>query len=385
MLQPITKDNFYRLLHQYSTTDLEDMVKRYPYLHQAQVLLAKRYYLENHPNYDRQLEKAATYTQDRQLFYELFSNDSSSSWPAEADWDVAVSLHDELYSGETEVAAETQDTITEDTLPASPLPVDVSATLPLIEETMGEVIETAEMTPSVFDEPVKSLVSETIEPEKTPEHAAAGIEENSSPVFDSTEVISEASTEEVIPPLTEELQTIGEEIITTEPEEELSQQLTALEQEEMAVEQPSAFSVEEPHTFSEWLKAFAPESEEPVVQIEPAEKQEEEVREDELEQVIQENITSGYVHELVEEQIHHTKGLEEYIKEQIGKRKKPAFQPASNDNEIDPAFVTETMAGVYEMQKKYAKAIRAYELLTLKYPEKSDLFAARINYLKNII
>ena len=55
------------------------------------------------------------------------------------------------------------------------------------------------------------------------------------------------------------------------------------------------------------------------------------------------------------------------------------------ENELAPELITETMAKVYEMQKKYTKASRCYEILGLKYPEKNDFFAARINYLKNII
>jgi len=48
----------------------------------------------------------------------------------------------------------------------------------------------------------------------------------------------------------------------------------------------------------------------------------------------------------------------------------------------DEEFVTETLAGIYEKQAHYEKAIRAYEALSLKYPEKSSTFAARINSLK---
>ena len=41
-------------------------------------------------------------------------------------------------------------------------------------------------------------------------------------------------------------------------------------------------------------------------------------------------------------------------------------------------LMTETLARVYLEQKKYKKAIQAYKILSLKYPEKSGFFADRI-------
>ena len=45
-------------------------------------------------------------------------------------------------------------------------------------------------------------------------------------------------------------------------------------------------------------------------------------------------------------------------------------------------IMTETLAKVYLEQKKYDKAIQAYEILILKYPEKSSIFANRIQDIK---
>lgn len=48
----------------------------------------------------------------------------------------------------------------------------------------------------------------------------------------------------------------------------------------------------------------------------------------------------------------------------------------------DDELVTETLAQIYEKQGFFAKAIKAYEKLSLKYPEKSLSFAARIENLR---
>ena len=51
-------------------------------------------------------------------------------------------------------------------------------------------------------------------------------------------------------------------------------------------------------------------------------------------------------------------------------------------NKVDKSLMTETLAKVYLEQKKYSKAIKAYEILSLKYPEKSGFFADQIKRVR---
>ena len=55
------------------------------------------------------------------------------------------------------------------------------------------------------------------------------------------------------------------------------------------------------------------------------------------------------------------------------------------NSSFDPkALMTETLAQVYLEQQKYAEAIQAYKILSLKYPEKNSFFAGQIQAIKKI-
>lgn len=69
----------------------------------------------------------------------------------------------------------------------------------------------------------------------------------------------------------------------------------------------------------------------------------------------------------------------------LDKRDKDAVTPVvqSESSELVTGLVTETLALLYAEQGHAAKAIQAYEILKLRVPEKSLIFAARIEALRN--
>lgn len=60
----------------------------------------------------------------------------------------------------------------------------------------------------------------------------------------------------------------------------------------------------------------------------------------------------------------------------------PVFKSDENPEYSD--LMTETLARIYMQQKKYDKAVRAYKILKLKYPEKSEDFAQKISEIENL-
>jgi hypothetical protein len=370
MLQQINTENFQQMLAQFSTTELESLIEKFPYFQQAHLLLAQKYQQENNPKFDQQLQLAALYIQDRELLYSLF-NGKDAFKPVAESLVTSTSIQEEKAiieaalpevkaqpEQETEVKQEVAEIEITESQKEEDTPESIAAALAEIKQTMEAIQQIA-------DEAKVEEANQTIE--------VIRVEEEALPET----VVHEAAVEESQTPVLEVPQDeIAEKI-------ELSDEENKEETTEVEVPRLEVFSRIEPHTFDEWLNAFnnkskTPKEEKPVV-IEDARADEE------LTQLIAENITVDYLHGLVKEETNYARGLERFIEEQIQKHKQPEIKKKMPENVLEPELITETMAKVFEMQKKYAKAIEAYEALTLKFPEKSSLFAARINYLKNIL
>jgi hypothetical protein len=79
--------------------------------------------------------------------------------------------------------------------------------------------------------------------------------------------------------------------------------------------------------------------------------------------------------------------IDEFIKNspkiEFSKEEKSNNEIPIDTNSKDE-LITETLAKIYVTQKKFNKAIKAYDILSLKYPKKSSFFADQINYIKKL-
>ena len=60
------------------------------------------------------------------------------------------------------------------------------------------------------------------------------------------------------------------------------------------------------------------------------------------------------------------------------------FENGTEIYDLKNHSVTQTLAEIYKNQGYYDKAIIAYEILSLKYPQKSSLFANEIKLIKQL-
>ena len=136
----------------------------------------------------------------------------------------------------------------------------------------------------------------------------------------------------------------------------------------LEIGKPLDFSSNEKHSFQEWLQlaSFKPISREENVN---SEEKNEEISNTDLEKKKKIEIIDKFIE----------------ANPKISPVKNTPISVASERSSPDTSYLmTETLAKVYLEQKKYQKAIQAYEILILKYPEKSHFFADRILDIKII-
>jgi tetratricopeptide (TPR) repeat protein len=131
--------------------------------------------------------------------------------------------------------------------------------------------------------------------------------------------------------------------------------------EKLAIGKPLDFSIHEKHSFQEWLQ---------LSRIQPINREKET-------KVGSENpildTDKRKKAEIIDKFIESSPKIPP-IRQEDKKANK------QEPNQTDPNYLmTETLARVYLEQKKYQRAIQAYEILILKYPEKSSFFADRIS------
>lgn len=156
-------------------------------------------------------------------------------------------------------------------------------------------------------------------------------------------------------------------------EEVHSEEIHQLE-ENLEVGKPLDFSENDKFSFTEWLK---------LTSAQPIQREKEEITSENVEPAVK-----PIVEETVPTQQKNMDLINRFIETNPKiTPSKSAVVPVINmerSNDDEPFYMTETLARIYLEQKKYQKAIQAYEILILKYPEKSSLFANRIFDIKKL-
>jgi len=140
-------------------------------------------------------------------------------------------------------------------------------------------------------------------------------------------------------------------------------------EEKLEIGKPLDFSKEEKHSFQEWLQLSS---------FKPIERDEITVATEKPEEISEIDQEKKKKLEIID------KFIEANPKISPVKNTSPISLVSERNSQDNSYLMTETLAKVYLEQKKYQKAIQAYEILILKYPEKSHFFADRILDIKTL-
>ena len=159
---------------------------------------------------------------------------------------------------------------------------------------------------------------------------------------------------------------IPSEIEKNEIENKEIKEHTSTIEEKLEIGKPLEFNQNETHSFQEWLQLtkFA------LIDRE------------------NDGITKEITENKEEEKLKKIDIIDRFIelnpKISPVKETTPTPLNISKSSEEPTHLMTETLAKIYLEQKKYQKAIQAYDILILKYPEKSSFFANRIKDIKDL-
>ena len=178
-------------------------------------------------------------------------------------------------------------------------------------------------------------------------------------VIDSTTILTEQKSQSKVNSVEQSIITSIKEAATTE----FNEPLKTIE-EKLEIGEPLNFLKIEQHSFQEWLQ---------LSRSKPIERENTPENNDLISLVDDEKRKKT---ELIDKFIETSPKISAV---KHGTPSTVSFDINANDNSN---LMTETLARVYLEQKKYQKAIQAYEILILKYPEKSSFFADRISDIK---
>jgi hypothetical protein len=254
----------------------------------------------------------------------------------------------------------------------------------LINQAENALIAEKEAEPVIIKELVieeKTTTDKVVEEKNTQEELKHELD-----ILKATDVVTETKNEEV------EVST--KKIVNAEEvlEKEIEKQVVAAYIEKEIIKTQELYNPivtkEEPENFSDWLLFLKKNNGQSYQNIE---EQVNEKKERKLTPKIKEGSSNTTETKKVLSQKEKNKALIDKIIETnpglIRNKEEPKFfTPDTKAKESlieNEHLVTETLAKIYALQGSVNKAVRAYEILSLKFPQKSAYFASLIQKLKN--
>ncbi|HEV7231989.1 MAG TPA: hypothetical protein VGO45_11705 [Bacteroidia bacterium] len=341
---------------------LSEVVKEFPYCQTAQLLYVKSLHLQNSIHYNNQLKIAAAYATDRSVLHKLITSKAGRDEPEKLmsrnDEQIVVSLK----QAETPVVQ--MPPRQEEPSPQQILEVRLKELEELNRKAEADLKQKAEKLAEAIAEIIpEPPVEVKAEPQAESKNDSLPARKQF-PIPDPDNRVEPVHTDDTQKTV-RDLETLSDTYISTAIDAsiqiEIEKEEPFLPVSEESGEEPESDETEPSElSFTEWLMRSKQKTGEKAPEKEPKE----------------------------EEKRHkETELIEKFIKEEprITKPKKEFYSPVNMARQSvveDLDFVTETLAGIYAKQGNTAKAIRAYQTLSLKYPEKKLYFASLIEKLE---
>ena len=367
------------------TDFLADMVERYPYAQVLQMMYLRGLQLNDSFKFPSQLNRAATSAMRRE---QLMNWAEEPLIPIEVQVAAAQGIMPEVLAVpveapevlpepelmpepivESESIPEPEPEVAPESVAepiASPDPKPVKSTLPkrkpgdishLPKRVQEQILRSRALTGAVVDQPIGATPAETPTEAIAEEQVEVVTPSVASPPQRVVEEQVEEQVEERVEPVVDS-EPVAEPEVTPQPEVEATAEVEAVPEFEAAPEVDTPSEDDELEVelsgFAKFLKSVASEQKQPLSASERNRRQERKI-------------------------------LETFIAND------PKIKPLKKGDDVSgdaaplenvSGLVTETLANHYMSQGLYAKAIQAFEILKLKVPQKSAIFAARISEMK---
>lgn len=323
---------------------LSQLAERFPFSQTIQVLHARGLHNVKSIDYLGKLKLAAALTADRKVLYNFIMQQ-----------ELLEKIHHVVQELEKESHPVTAELKTENENPGKEK--EEENIDEIIEKKVKELIGDKMHRVDHIEELVDKQVKATMEPLLSDDPKEEGIAEEK-PEIPKKEPVADKYSEF-------EKQILWEAVNATIQHESLTNEEKPLLSENEEAKEKGTFNWDTRHSFFNWLVPVKPEEKavnDPLQKFEKNKPEKEDV----------------------------AALVDKFIKNdpKITPQKTEFFTPGNVaklsiiDNE---AFVTETLAKIYEKQGYYQKAMKVYEKLSLKIPEKSAYFASRLKELETLL
>jgi hypothetical protein len=374
------------LMNESSVSELKQILEAFPWFQTAHMLYVKALSNVNHFDYYSSLKKSSIAVSDRALLYQLIKQETQSIELEEQNV-----IKSEVSN--TVLKAENKQDFNLDTNVSNEVDeIKFDSNASITSNLVDIQVEKVEKQVDIPSNEIKTETSKKIElqvttkPNTREEVASVGNVEN-----ENKDNANTIRRDEVKQPVLDEI--ILNPVVNAYIEKEVLQ-VTEINKKNTSTSQNENFdensektksilneTLNEPHSFSEWLKLLA-QNKSKGSEIIRSEDQNSEHKKTE-------NPIKNISSKDLEEKKRRLEIMDKIIQNEPGHIRmsdSPEFfnpsKSAKGSNREDDTLVTETLAWIYEQQGNFPKAIRAYHTLSLKFPEKSVYFASLIQKIK---